>query len=772
MRLGTGVGVALSLWGLAGPGQAQIVDDVWQLDLKSGVWTRLAAVPDPVAGSPGPRRHCPHAFDSARGRMIVSGGEGKSTFSDTWALDLQSGGSASWSLLNAAALDTPFTYRPAFYDPRRDRFVVAHSVDHLDVLDLATNTWQMPASVNSGVIQHYQLFGTSHSAVYDSINDRYCVFGGGVITEIPSYFNNHVHMLDPDALVWSELALTPAPLPRGMAAATYDPESSCLTLFGGGLGGGSTGTLYNDTWRLSLQNGSQQWTEVPVALAPSARGQAAVVFDSLRKRMIVLSGLRYVPRSCGSGTYTGIDDVWVLENDVWRELPTAGDRPGPRRGAAAVYDPVHDRVILFGGEVIGLKAPGNLTAVVAGSGTVDLTWTDHATGEVGYVVRRWCNGGAGETIATLGPDTQAYTDPSASCGTCGYAVQAVGNCGIVSPDAEAVVVDPCAEPLAIVCPPVPEPIMLDQACQATVPDLASTATVTGGRAPVSVTQVPAPGEPVGQGNHEITLTATDASGTRVGCTVSISVVDMTPPTVSITEPVSWTSFPVGKEVGFAGSFVEPCVVGAATWSLVCGGRELVVPGVLDPQAGTISATHAFAEPGVYAVRLAVTDSAGNVGSAGAAPEAENSGPIVVIYDPGGGFITGGGWFNSPAGSCVADATTTGKAILTVHAKYRTGATAPHGHVEFLLKAGDLRFRADDLDWLVVTDQKAQLAGVGSVNGREGYPFILTVVMGGGGEAVRLSIRDRAGAVYDNRLGAEPTSDVATPLAGGAIVLHP
>lgn len=781
MRYGTaGVVFALSLWCMAGNGQAQYANDVWQLDLKTDTWTRVEPIPDSVAGSPTPRRYFPHAFDSARGRMIICAGEGASVFADTWALELGVSGQATWTRLTDTTFDLPLTYRPGFYDPRRDRFVVAHAVDHLEVLDLSSNVWQTVPSIDSGVIQHYQLFGDSHAAAYDSVGDRYCVVGGGPLVEFPSYFNNHVHMLNPDTLVWSELALSPAPSPRGMAAVTFDPGSNSLTLFGGGLGGGSSGTLYNDTWNLSLQSGAEQWTQIQSTTSPSARGQAAVVFDSLRNRTVVLSGLRYVSKTCGSGAYTGIDDVWVLENGVWRELATAGDRPGPRRGAGAVYDAANDRVILFGGELIGLKAPSNLKAVVTVSGTVDLTWTDNATGEVGYAVRRWCNGAAGETIAMLDADSESYTDAAGACGTCGYAVQAVGDCGITSPDAAAVVLDPCSEPLTIACPATPDPIAVDQDCQATIPDLIGAATVAGGRAPITVTQTPLAGERVEQGGHEVTLTATDANGAVVTCTVQITVADLSPPVVSIAAPESWTSYPVGWGVNLAGSFVENCSVATADWSLTCNGEEVIVPGTVDPQAGTVTAVHTFTKPGVYAVSLTVTDAAGNVSSADTVRATQSvQSPVVVIYDPNGGFVTGGGWFTSPVGAYAADSAATGKAVLGFTAKYKKKAATPQGNVQFLLKAGhrSLWFHSDDLEWLVVTDRKALLAGVGSVNGQEGYQFILTAITPGlkrchhEKDAVRLSIWNEAGVVYDNQPGADPVGDAATPLAGGAIVVH-
>ncbi len=47
--------------------------------------------------------------------------------------------------------------------------------------------------------------------------------------------------------------------------------------------------------------------------------------------------------------------------------------------------------------------------------------------------------------------------------------------------------------------------------------------------------------------------------------------------------------------------------------------------------------------GIYTVTVEVTDDDGGVGSATA--EA-----LVVVYDPSGGFVTGGGWIDSPAGA--------------------------------------------------------------------------------------------------------------------------
>lgn len=179
-------------------------------------------------------------------------------------------------------------------------------------------------------------------------------------------------------------------------------------------------------------------------------------------------------------------------------------------------------------------------------------------------------------------------------------------------------------------------------------------------------------------------------------------------------------------------------------------------------AGSCTASRALATPGVYRVAVTVTDDDG--GSDTKAYE------YVVVYDPNGGFVTGGGWLDVQAGSYPADPTLAGRASFGFVSKYRKGATAPDGNTEFQFHAAGLRFTSDTYQWLVVSGSKAQFKGTGSVDGMAGYGFLVTAT-DGATDRFRIKIWDGSGTVvFDNVLGASDGVDPQA-IAGGSIVIH-
>ena len=179
------------------------------------------------------------------------------------------------------------------------------------------------------------------------------------------------------------------------------------------------------------------------------------------------------------------------------------------------------------------------------------------------------------------------------------------------------------------------------------------------------------------------------------------------------------------------------------------------------QTGTVSGAsctgpnQTYALPGVYPVTVSVTDKDGGTGSA-------TTTEFIVIYDPSGGFVTGGGWFMSPEEAFKANPILTGKATFGFVAKYKKGANVPDGNTEFQFKAGDLNFHSTSYEWLVVAGDKAQFKGEGTINGQGSYKFMISTD-DDKPDTFRIQIWGDTGTIYDN--GSKQ------PLGGGSVVVH-
>lgn len=197
------------------------------------------------------------------------------------------------------------------------------------------------------------------------------------------------------------------------------------------------------------------------------------------------------------------------------------------------------------------------------------------------------------------------------------------------------------------------------------------------------------------------------------------------------------------------------------------------PGIVDETdgCGTVGGSHSYGIPGVYTLTLTITDDDGNIGQA--------QFEYVVVYDPEGGFVIGGGWIDSPEGAYRVDPSLTGKATFGFVSKYKKGASTPTGETEFRFRAADLNFHSTSYQWLVVAGARAQFKGHGTIKGREGeYGFMLTAidgqVNGGGGvDRFRIKIWDTATdtVIYDNQPEDSDDANITCVVKGGSIVIH-
>ena len=221
---------------------------------------------------------------------------------------------------------------------------------------------------------------------------------------------------------------------------------------------------------------------------------------------------------------------------------------------------------------------------------------------------------------------------------------------------------------------------------------------------------------------------------------------------------------------------DPVQIGASvdvTYSFTCDMSSAILDwgddnsDPLSLNSGTI--THEYSDAGVYTVTLTIEN-----GLCSYSREFQ----YVVVYDPTGGFVTGGGWIYSPAGAYEPDPSAEGKASFGFVSKYKKGQTIPIGNTEFQFKAGNLNFHSSSYDWLVIAGHKAKYKGTGTINGTGEYGFMLSAIdekltPSTDVDMFRIKIWDKSTdtVIYDNQSGENDDADPTTEIAGGQIVIH-
>jgi hypothetical protein len=279
-----------------------------------------------------------------------------------------------------------------------------------------------------------------------------------------------------------------------------------------------------------------------------------------------------------------------------------------------------------------------------------------------------------------------------------------------------------------------------------------------------------------EGVYNVTLTANDGVNPPVGSSTTVTVNNLGP-SLSLTLPPPWQPLQAPAAVSLTAPITDPGANDTHTCTINWddGTTETFA------HEGSCDRTHSYTAPGVYTINVTVTDDDQRTASASG---------IVVVFDPGAGFVTGGGYINSPLGAYTPNSTVGGKAHFVMQSSYPDGSTTPTGNVSVFLQDIHLRMDATSLDWLVVSpDGEAAVKGSGTMGGQD-VRFIMYGYQGCGSgsgtgcqpgpDAFRAVIwpasqgsTPTAPFLYDNVPGADLELADATPqpLDGGNIQIH-
>ncbi len=154
---------------------------------------------------------------------------------------------------------------------------------------------------------------------------------------------------------WTEICAQCGPPARGDGPLAYDPVGGFTLLFGGGIS--STAPRFNDTWMFK----GGIWTQLHPAHSPGALQGANLIWDPTDNEFVLFGGL--------NSSRVLHNETWTFSNGDWTQLTTT-HAPAPRYDASMVWDTADGYALLFGGCYVGCQSTfGDTWKFVGGSWT-------------------------------------------------------------------------------------------------------------------------------------------------------------------------------------------------------------------------------------------------------------------------------------------------------------------------------------------------------------------------------------------------------------------
>ncbi len=134
-----------------------------------------------------------------------------------------------------------------------------------------------------------------------------------------------------------------SPPARQTAGLAYDPTTGTVVIFGG-WDNSNNGSAFGDTWTWSGVNWTQQF---PPVSPPARNARQAMAYDPVSQRVVLFGGMGSDNGRYG-GTPFGDTWEWNGRTKIWTEVfPAASPSP---RAAPIVFDSAQNAIVLFGGD--------------------------------------------------------------------------------------------------------------------------------------------------------------------------------------------------------------------------------------------------------------------------------------------------------------------------------------------------------------------------------------------------------------------------------------
>jgi PKD repeat protein len=267
------------------------------------------------------------------------------------------------------------------------------------------------------------------------------------------------------------------------------------------------------------------------------------------------------------------------------------------------------------------------------------------------------------------------------------------------------------------------------------------------------------------GTYLVSLRVTDSGTLTATDTTTVTIVNVAPSLSEIAFPVNPQK--VKSNLLFNATFTDPGILDTftAVWDWNDGTTSA---GTIDGQI--ITGNHSYEKPGIYTATLTLTDKEGGM--------AQKSIDGVVVIAPSAASVFGIGWINSPAGSTISRPMVIGKVSFDFNASYRrSSASSPFGKTSFTIKGQGFKFVSSSYNWLVIKGKTSTLEGLGTVNGKGDYGFLLSIQDGiwykRNSDMIRIKIWNKATGevIYDTQPGAADDTLATTPVNGGLFTIN-